>query len=97
MISNYKKSLKVLHDKSSNHDRPLVELLQKDNDKFVISLKTGNSSVTFPELENQDISALHKVLSLKSNLLTVALSLMHNLTEDKLKETVNALDKIADK
>lgn len=97
MISNYKKSLRVLHDKASNHDRPLVELLQKDNDKFVISLKTGNSSLTFPELETEDISALHKILSLRPSLLTIALSLMHNLTEDKLKETVNALDKIADK
>lgn len=97
MISSSKKNIRVLHDKSSNHDRPLVELLQNANDKFVISLRTGNSSFTFPELKNEDILALHQVLSLRSSLLTIAISMINNLSEDKLKETVKALEQIADR
>lgn len=97
MISSSKKNIRVLHDKSSNYDRPLVELLQNANDKFVISLRTGNSSFTFPELKNEDILALHQVLGLHSNLLTIAISMINNLSEDKLKETVKALEQIADR
>jgi len=97
MINSSKKNLKILHDKSSVHDRPLVELSQNQNNKFVISMRIANSSFTFPELQNEDIVALHRVLSLPSGLMTIAVSMMHNLSEDKLKETVKALDQIADR
>lgn len=96
MINSYKKSLKISHG-SSNHDKALVELLQKENDKFVVSVKLGGSPITYPELETKDLQTIKNILDSRNDVLEIAISLMRNLPEDKLQETVNAISEIIDK
>lgn len=95
MINQYKKSLKVSHG-SSNHDKALVELLQKQNNKFVVSVKIGGSPITYPELETKELLAIKSILDSRNDVLEIAISLMRNLPDDKLQETIEAISQITE-
>ena len=97
MIKTYYKSAIVDHENSTHYGKPLLNIAQKARGGFTISLPKTGGGISYPELGEVEIKAIKDILNYSftnPNVLTIAISLMQNIPQDKLHEVVHAIDQM---
>jgi hypothetical protein len=99
MIKTYYKSATVDHENTTHYGKPLLNIAQKARGGFAISLPKAGGGISYPELNEEEVKAIKDILNYSftnPNVLTIAISLMQNIPQDKLHEVVHAFDEMID-